>query len=163
MALRRLHNEDWGFDTNCFVCEPRNAGGLRIPFHHDDERAAVVATFTLDSTFSGAPSYVHGGVSLAVLDEAQAWATIAVGGKLAVTAETTARFERPVLVDKTYRVEARLTGQDAERITTEAQILDHRDRVCATSTATFAVLGAAQAVRATGAAPDAIDPTLLRP
>ncbi|MGK2948874.1 MAG: PaaI family thioesterase [Acidimicrobiales bacterium] len=162
MALRRLHNEDWGFDTNCFVCEPRNAGGLRIPFHHDDERAAVVATFTLDTTFSGAPSYVHGGVSLAVLDEAQAWATIAVGGKLAVTAETSTRFERPVLVDKTYSVVARLTGQDAERITTQAEILDHKDRVCAASTATFVVLGAAQAVRATGAAPDTIDPTLLR-
>jgi uncharacterized protein (TIGR00369 family) len=162
MALQRLHNEDWGFDSNCFVCEPRNDGGLRIPFDHDDERGLVVATFTLDDTFSGAPSYVHGGVSLAVLDEAQAWATIAIGGKFAVTAETTTRFDRPVLVGKTYRVEAGLTGQEAERITTEAQILDHKERVCAASTATFVVLGAAQAVRATGAAADAIDPSLLR-
>lgn len=162
MALRRLHNEDWGFESNCFVCEPRNEGGLRIPFHHDDEIEAVVATFTLDTTFSGAPSYVHGGVSLAVLDEAQAWATIAIGGKFAVTAETTTRFDRPVLVDKTYRVEARVTGQDAERITTEGQILDHKDRVCAASIATFVVLGAAQAVRATGADEGAIDPDLLR-
>lgn len=35
VTLRRLHNEDWGFDSNCFVCEPRNDGGLQIPFHHD--------------------------------------------------------------------------------------------------------------------------------
>jgi uncharacterized protein (TIGR00369 family) len=162
MALRRLHNEDWGFETNCFVCEPRNAGGLRIPFHHDDDLAAVVATFSLDATFSGAPSYVHGGVSLAVLDEAQAWATIALGGKLAVTAETTTRFERPVLVGETYRVEARLTDQDDARITTEGQILDQKGRACAISAATFVVLGAAQAVEATGATADAIDPDLLR-
>ena len=98
MALTRLHNEDWGFASNCFVCEPRNDGGLRIPFHHDSDRDVVVASFTLDDTFSGAPSYVHGGVSLAVLDEAQAWATIAVAGRFAVTTETTTRFLRPVLV-----------------------------------------------------------------
>lgn len=36
MTLRRLHNEDWGFDSNCFVGEPRNDGGLRIPFDHDE-------------------------------------------------------------------------------------------------------------------------------
>ncbi len=162
MALRQLHNEDWGFDSNCFVCEPRNEGGLRIPFHHDDELDAVVATFTLDATFSGAPSYVHGGVSLAVLDEAQAWATIAIGGKFAVTSETATRFERPVLVAKTYRVQARLTTQDDERITTAAQIFDHKDRVCAASTATFVVLGEAQALRATGATDGTLDPKFLR-
>ncbi len=162
MARRQLHNEDWGFDSNCFVCEPRNTGGLRIPFHHDDELEAVVATFTLDATFSGAPSYVHGGVSLAVLDEAQAWATIAVGGKFAVTAETTTRFDRPVLVDRSYTVEARITAQDDERIATEGRILDHKDRVCAASRTTFVVLGAAQALHATGADPDVIDPTFLR-
>jgi acyl-coenzyme A thioesterase PaaI-like protein len=30
MAVIRIHNEDWGFETNCFVCEPRNDRGLRI-------------------------------------------------------------------------------------------------------------------------------------
>ena len=56
MALVRLHNETWGFDSNCFVCEPKNQLGLRIPFHHDEERDIVVAEFTLDNTFSGAPT-----------------------------------------------------------------------------------------------------------
>ena len=80
----------------------------------------MVATFSLGDRFSGAPSYVHGGVTLAVLDEAMAWAAIAIGGKFAVTAETTTRFLRPVLVGKTYRVEARLTSQTAEQIETIA-------------------------------------------
>src|SRR3954454_15176547 len=66
VARHRLHNETWGFDSNCFVCEPRNDAGLRIPFDHDDETDTVVAEFTLDDAFSGAPSYVHGGVTLAI-------------------------------------------------------------------------------------------------
>ena len=151
MALVRLHNETWGFDSNCFVCEPKNEHGLRIPFHHDDEREIVVADFTLDNTFSGAPSFVHGGLSLAILDEAQAWATIAVAKKFAVTGETTTRFHRPVRLDKTYRVEARIEDRGDEKLRTSAAILDHKDRVCVESEATFIVLSEAVAADAIGA------------
>lgn len=151
--MNRLHNEDWGFETNCFVCEPRNSEGLRIPFYVDDARTAVTATFTLTNAYSGAPSYAHGGISLAVLDEAQAWATIAVGGKFAVTAETASTFSRPVLIGREYRVQARVTGTDADGKTlrTEAEILDAKHRVCVASRSTFTVLSEAQAVRAIGA------------
>lgn len=151
MALVRLHNETWGFDSNCFVCEPKNAHGLRIPFHHDDERDIVVAEFTLDNTFSGAPSFVHGGLSLAILDEAQAWAAIAVAKKFAVTGETTTRFHRPVRLDKTYRVEAKIEDRGDEKLRTSATILDHKDRVCVESEATFIVLSEAVAAEAIGA------------
>ncbi|MEL7208273.1 MAG: hypothetical protein AAGK32_08605, partial [Actinomycetota bacterium] len=69
---RPLHNDDWGYDSNCYVCEPTNEGGLRIPFVADDEAELVRARFSLDETYSGAPSFVHGGVTGAILDEAQA-------------------------------------------------------------------------------------------
>ena len=161
-GLRRLHNDDWGFESNCFVCEPRNDGGLQIPFRHDPEREVVVATFNLGDRFSGAPSYVHGGITLAVLDEAMAWATIAIGGKFAVTAETTTRFLRPVLVGKDYTVEARLTAQTPEQIEATAQVTYGDGKVCAETTANFAVLGEAQARHATGVDPSEIDPTFLR-
>jgi len=39
MALVRLHNDDWGFESNCFACEQRNERGLRIQFFHDTGRA----------------------------------------------------------------------------------------------------------------------------
>jgi acyl-coenzyme A thioesterase PaaI-like protein len=149
--LVRLHNEKWGFDSNCFVCEPKNEHGLRIPFHHDDERDIVTAEFTLDGTFSGAPSFVHGGLSLAILDEAQAWAAIALAEKFAVTGETTSRFLRPVRLDKTYRVEARIEDRGDEKLRTTAAILDHKDRVCVESEATFIVLSEAVAADAIGA------------
>lgn len=161
-GLHRLHNEDWGFDSNCFVCEPRNDGGLQIPFDHDVERQVVIATFNLGGRFSGAPSYVHGGLTLAVLDEAMAWAAIAVGGKFAVTAETTTRFLRPVLVGRTYTVEARLTAQTSEQIEAMAEVTFGEGKVCAEATATFSILGAAQAARATGAEAETLDSTLLK-
>jgi hypothetical protein len=53
--MRPLHNRDWGFETNCFVCEPANASGLRVRFMHDEQGRRVVAPFNLSNVFSGAP------------------------------------------------------------------------------------------------------------
>ena len=145
-----LSNDDWGFESNCFVCERTNEAGLRIPFYADEAAGRVTARFTLGGAFSGAPSFVHGGVTMAVLDEAQAWATIALGGKFAVTTETTTRFRRPVMVDGTYEVQARLTDQGDTTIRTAAEVRDEADEVCAATTATFVVLSEAVARTAIG-------------
>lgn len=150
MAIHRLTNEQWGFSSNCFVCEPKNAAGLRIPFDHDDEAGVVRATFTLDDRFSGAPAYVHGGVTLAVLDEAMAWATIAIGGKFAVTSETTTRFAHAVKLGRTYTVEAALDESDGTTMKTSASVFDEQRRPCVTAAASFTVLGAAHVVDALG-------------
>ena len=160
--MRPLTNEGWGFASNCFVCEPKNGTGLRIPFHHDEERDEVVADFTLDEDFSGAPSYLHGGIVLAVLDEAMAWAAIAVAGKWAVTKRSTAEFERPVRVGKTYRVVARIDAASEHEIEASATVLDHKDRTCTSATAVFAPLAPAQAAEATGAEVSADNATFLR-
>lgn len=150
MARTRLTNERWGFSSNCFVCEPQNGHGLRIPFFHDDERDVVTAEFEMTGAFSGAPSYVHGGITLAVLDEIQAWATIALAGKFAVTTRTTVEFPRPVRVGKTYTAEAEVTTVGAETIGTVGRILDHRGQVCARGESTFHVLSPAVAADAIG-------------
>jgi uncharacterized protein (TIGR00369 family) len=151
VATRPLQNARWGFESNCFVCEPRNTAGLRIPFEHDDEAGLVRAAFTLDDRFSGAPTYVHGGVVLAVLDEAMSWATIAVGGVFAVTSETSARFLRPVRVGRDHTVEARVDQAADDRLDTSASVVDGKGRVCAEARATFVPLGPAQAGDAIGA------------
>ncbi|CAN5414450.1 hypothetical protein BH18ACT1_BH18ACT1_16330 [soil metagenome] len=151
-----LENARWGFESNCFVCELRNDAGLRIPFEHDEADGVVRASFTLDDRFSGAPSYVHGGVVLAVLDEAMAWATIALGETFAFTSETTTRFLHPVRVGRHYVVEARLEGADAElhadaeQLVTTASVLDAKGRPCAEARASFVPLGPAQALDALG-------------
>ena len=144
----------WGFESNCFVCEPANSNGLRIPFSHDVEGEIVFAGFLLDGRFSGAPSYVHGGVTLAILDEAVAWAAIAIGGKFAVTHTTTTVFDRPVKVGIPYRVEARIADSGSERITALAEVRDERGKLRASTRAELVVLGAAQAADAIGATVD---------
>ena len=150
LQLRPLTNDGWGVDSNCFVCEPRNDAGLRIPFHHDVGAEEVVADFTLDDRFSGAPKFVHGGVSLAVLDEAMAWATIAVAGAFALPRETTSRFHQPVTTGKVHHVRAWISGTDGNRILTEAEIVNADGQLCVSSHATFVALDLDQASEAAG-------------
>ncbi len=148
MTLIALDNAQWGFESNCFVCERSNERGLRIPFFHDAGRQIVTATFALSEAFSGAPTWVHGGIVLAVLDEAMAWGTIAIANQFAATRETTTTFERPVLVGATHRIEATVLDVGEELVETGASITDERDRVCASARATFVILGEAQVQRA---------------
>lgn len=103
MTIHQLDNSRWDFDTHCYVCDPSNERGLQVPFFHDEDAALVFATFTLDASYSGAPTYVHGGALCAVVDEAAAWAAIVDEGVWAVTQKLTTRFERPVRVDRGLR------------------------------------------------------------
>ena len=151
MGRHRLTNDEWGFESNCYVCEPRNARGLRLAFFHDDDEQAVVCEFALDETYSGAPNFVHGGLTLAILDEAQAWACIALARKFAVTTQTTTTFLRPIMVGRRYVAEARVEDVTDEAITTSARMLDtDKGKVRAESRATFLVLSDAVAKVAIG-------------
>jgi acyl-coenzyme A thioesterase PaaI-like protein len=151
VTLTPLTNAGWGFESMCFVCEDANDRGLRIPFFHDEEAGTVTADFTLDEAFSGAPAFVHGGVLMAVCDEAICWATIAVGGTWAVTAGNSHRFLRPVRLGRPYRVEARITGRDDEGIRTTATVTStSTGKVAVEAEALFSPLGPVQAAGAIG-------------
>jgi acyl-coenzyme A thioesterase PaaI-like protein len=150
VPIDRLEASGFGFDSRCFVCEPANPRGLQVPFFHDTDADVVFATFDLPAEFSGAPTLVHGGVTLALIDEAMSWATIALGGKFAYTGETSARFEWPVRLGRSYRVEARLVDRAERRMTTEAAVLDGKRRPCVTASATMIVLDLDQAADAIG-------------
>ena len=160
MALIRLHNDDLGYETNCFVCEQSNAVGLRIPFFHDTDRNVVTAEFSLSHAYSGAPTMLHGGVTLAVLDEAMAWACIAIARQWAVTSRTTTTFHRAVYVDRPHVVDAEIVEHHDVEITTIARIMNREGAVRAESRATFTALGEAQlkhAVGETGDLDDSLD------
>ena len=150
MALIRLHNDDWGYESNCFVCEQRNEAGLRVPFFHDTERGVVTAPIELGNAHSGAPTLLHGGIVLALLDEAMAWACIAVGHRWAVTTETHARFERAVRVDTAYDVTAEILSIDETEIHAAARVEDSRGQLRTSAAATFSILGEAQTTRLAG-------------
>lgn len=160
VAILPLHNDDLGYETNCFVCEQSNGRGLQIPFFHDTDRNLVSAEFALSNAFSGAPTMLHGGVILAVLDEAMAWACIAIGRRWAVTSETSTRFDRAVYVDKPHLVEAEIIEQTETDIVTIGRVIDLKGRVRAEARATFTVLGEAQLKRATNETGNTLDESL---
>ena len=41
--MRRLLTNTFGFESNCWVCEPSNPVGLHVPFHHDDQAHTVMS------------------------------------------------------------------------------------------------------------------------
>jgi acyl-coenzyme A thioesterase PaaI-like protein len=148
--LRRLDNDDWGYESNCYVCEQKNERGLQIPFFHDTDRQIVTAQFELSDTYSGAPTLVHGGVQLAVLDEAMAWATIAIAHQWALTAVSSAEFLALVMVGTTHRVEATIESTSGDVITTAGTIFAVDGSVCTTASARFTAIGEAIATRLVG-------------
>lgn len=162
MAVRRLTNEAWGFESSCFVCEPTNPLGLRIPFFHDDEARVVRADFRLGAEHSGAPHYVHGGALLAILDEAMAWAAIALSERFAVVQSTATTFHRPVRLDEPHSVEASVHDRTDTAVTARAHVADSRGRRCAEARARLVVMSAAVAGAAIGPVTGA-DIRYLRP
>ncbi len=160
--MERLDASRFGFPSRCFVCDTTNTHGLQVPFFHDVEATCVFADFDLGDAFSGAPTLVHGGATLSLIDEAMSWATIALAGKFAYTGETTTRFEWPVRIGRPYRVEARVVGGDDRRLLTEAVVLDAKRRSCARASATMLILDAVQAADAVGRAVEGDDATYLR-
>jgi rhodanese-related sulfurtransferase/acyl-coenzyme A thioesterase PaaI-like protein len=147
MAVRRLDNATWGFATSCFVCEPTNGRGLAIDFSYDDETELVTAEFTLGPEYSGIPRYVHGGVVLAILDEAMGWATIAAAERFAVVHQTATTFDRPVRVGRPYRVTASVRSVTESAVTARAEVVeaDGGGRRCAEAHARLVVMTAAEA------------------
>ena len=162
MARRPLTNAAWGFESSCFVCEPANPRGLGIAFFHDDEAGLVTAEFALGREYSGAPHYVHGGVLLAVLDEAMAWAAIALAGRFAVVQSTATTFDRPVRIDEPHTVEASVSEETDAAVTARARVTDAGGRTCAEARARLVVLSTATAGSAIGPVAGA-DIRYLRP
>jgi acyl-coenzyme A thioesterase PaaI-like protein len=110
----------------------------------------VFADFRLSAEFSGAPTYVHGGATLAMIDEGMSWATNALSEKFAFTKETRATFDWPARVDRPYRLEVRVAEEDDGRIITEAVVRNAKQRPCVRARAEMSVLSPAQAVDAIG-------------
>ncbi len=89
-------------DGHCFVCGPHNPIGLHLRFDRDHERGAEYAVkckLTLASIYQGWHGIAHGGIVMALLDEAMAYA-IGEAGFLGMTAGLSVRFRRPVPIDR---------------------------------------------------------------
>ena len=150
MPLEPLTNT-FGFDSRCFVCDPDNSGGLRQRFFLDRDRSRVVAEFTPMADHSGAPNYAHGGATMAVLDDAMAWAIIATKERFGLSRRVETDFVRPVMIGKTYKVEAWVESFAGRSLEACAELTSPSGKLCVASKGLYMVMTIDEAQQAIGA------------
>lgn len=150
MSLEALTNT-FGFDSRCFVCDPDNTGGMRQPFFLDRERGRVVAEFTPTPDHSGAPNYAHGGATMAVLDDAMAWAIIATRERFGLSRRVETDFVRPVMIGRTYTVEAWVESFEVRSLNARAELKSPSGKLCVASRGEYMVMTLEEAQQAIGA------------
>lgn len=92
-------------DSMCFACGKDNPDGLHLSFDYED--GVLTTQHAFDRKYQGYRDVVHGGLVSTVLDEAMVTLLNRMG-LLAMTAELTVRYIRPVPVGETLTVTARL-------------------------------------------------------
>lgn len=134
----------------CFACGLDNPRGLRVPYVLVD--GAVEASFSLGVEHSGAPAFVHGGVIMTVIDEAMAWATIALRSRFAVTTEFTSTFRRPVLIDTVHVVRATCQELEADGRTlrVSATVTRPDGKLCVAAEGTYYAMTVEETAAASG-------------
>ncbi|MBN1959240.1 MAG: PaaI family thioesterase [Desulfuromonadales bacterium] len=108
-------------DTACFVCGPDNPIGLKARFEVDKNARTSYARLTLTDHFQGWQDVVHGGILATLLDEACAYACMAVV-KSCVTAEIKVRYRKPVPVGRVIEIFGHLVDDRRKIWTAQAQI-----------------------------------------
>ncbi len=100
----------------CLVCGLKNPYGLKS-FFYELENDELLALFSPADEHQGYPGRLHGGMAMAVLDEAIGRAIMLKyhGDIWGVTADFSIRFKKPIPLEKEIRVIARVT-KDAGRI-----------------------------------------------
>jgi len=89
-------------DGNCFACGPDNPIGLHLQFQRAGPKS-VRTHITLARQFQGWQDVAHGGIVIALLDEAMAHAAGAAGFR-GVTASLSTRFRAPVPLGRPLEV-----------------------------------------------------------
>ena len=114
-------------DGRCFACGPENEIGLHLHFEPVRE-GQVRARTTLAGQYQGWRDIAHGGIALALLDEAMAHAAGAAGYR-GVTASMNARFRKPVPIGAPLEIEGRVRWSRRNVLELEARVLDARGTV----------------------------------
>ena len=114
----------------CFGCGKDNAQGMKLKFVIDDENRRVHGSFRLPGRYEGPPAHVHGGIIALLIDEAM--------GKLnrpeqivALTAEMSIQYVRPVPLRKKITIEAHPTEHNGRNYWRECTIRDEHGNLLA--------------------------------
>ncbi len=125
-------------DGRCFACGPQNAIGLQL--HFEPSTNGVFARTTLRSEFQGWRGIAHGGIALALVDEAMAHAAGAAGYR-GVTASMNARFRAPVPLDTPLHIQGRVKWIRRNVLELESQVRGPGDAVLVQAEGRFVAQG----------------------
>jgi acyl-coenzyme A thioesterase PaaI-like protein len=125
-------------DGNCFACGPTNPIGMHVHFDRDGDD--VVSRLSLAPEYQGWRGIAHGGIVMALLDEAMAHAA-GFAGHRGVTAAVNVRFRKPVPLEAPIEVRGRVTWQRRNVLGVEGWILDDGGDVLARAEGSFVSRG----------------------
>ena len=127
-------------DGNCFACGPDNPIGMHVHFDLADASGGVRARCTLGPQYQGWRGIAHGGIVMALLDEAMAHAA-GFAGHRGVTAAVNVRFRRPVPLGEPIEVRGRVAWQRHRVLGVEAGIFDAAENLLAQAEGRFVSRG----------------------
>lgn len=130
-------------DGNCFACGPANPIGLHLHFERD-EVEGVRCDAILAAQFQGWRGIAHGGIVMALLDEAMAHAA-GFAGHRGVTASVNVRFRKPVPLERPIEIRGRVTWQRRNVLGVKALIADASHNVLAEAEGSFVSRGPLEA------------------
>jgi len=130
-------------DGNCFACGPRNPIGMHLHFDKASGEG-VVARVALAPQYQGWRGIAHGGIVMALLDEAMAHAA-GFAGHRGVSANVNVRFRKPVPLEQPIEVRGRVTWQRRNVLGVDASIFDSAGNVLAHAEGSFVSLGSLEA------------------
>jgi acyl-CoA hydrolase len=131
-------------DGNCFACGPENPIGLHLRFDRAADSDGVVARSTLMPQYQGWRGIAHGGIVMALLDEAMAHAA-GYAGHRGVTGAVKVRFRRPVPLEAPIEVRGRVTWQRRGVLGVEAAVYDAAGGLLVQAEGTFVSRGRLEA------------------
>ncbi|TXG89251.1 PaaI family thioesterase [Rhodococcus rhodnii] len=103
----------------CFGCGDDQPSGIQMTFVVGDG-ASVVGRFEVARRYQGGPGVIHGGILGTAFDEAQGMACRSVALAV-VTAHLEIDFARPIPLDSTLEITAKVDGTVRRKVYTSAE------------------------------------------
>jgi uncharacterized protein (TIGR00369 family) len=113
---------------------------MLLTFEQDNVNRKITGKFVLGPRYQGGGGMVHGGIIAMVLDEAMG-KVCRFRNALAVTADMTIDYLKPIRVDQEIFVEAFETAQVGRNLFQMCEIRDGNRQILARGRARFVVLG----------------------
>jgi uncharacterized protein (TIGR00369 family) len=114
---------------------------MHLKFTYDRKRKVFVCRFRLDERYTGPPGHCHGGIIATNLDEAMGKVN-KLRQVIAVTAQMTVEYLRPVPLNKPLRVESREVSSLRRKHVNMGEILNQKGEVLARGQALFIAVDA---------------------